>query len=99
VQRWCRVTVLGPDGTVRVHHILEGPGAPDVTSVDDVAQLALRAGRSGGSVVLSEVAPELDELLELSGLGVETQWQAEGRKEPLVVEHVEEEAHPRDSPP
>jgi hypothetical protein len=98
-QRWCRVTVLGPDGRVRVHHILEGPGTPDIGSVDEVARLALWAGRDGGSVVLSEVSPELDELLELSGLRVEMRWQAEGGKEALVVEQVEEEAHPGDLPP
>jgi hypothetical protein len=98
MQRWCRVTVLEPDGTVRVQHILEGPRIPDVGSVEEVARLALWAGRDGGAVVLSEVAPELDELLELSGLRVEMRWQAEGGEEPLVVEHVEEEAHPGDSP-
>ncbi len=97
-QRWCRVTVLGPDGTVRVHHILEGPGTPDLGSVDEVARLALWAGRQGGSVVLSEVSPELDELLQLSGLRVEVQWQTEGRKESLVVQEVEEETHPCDPP-
>jgi hypothetical protein len=98
-QRWCRVTVLGPDGAVRVHHILEGPGSPDIASVDEVARLALWAGREGGSVVLSEVSPEFGELLELSGLSVEMGWEAEGGEETLVVEQVEEEAHPRDPPP
>jgi hypothetical protein len=98
-QRWCRVTVLGPGGTVRVHHILEGPAAPDIDSVDEVARLALWAGREGGSVVLSEVSPEFDELLELSGLRVEMGWQAEGCEETVVVEQVEEEAHPCDPPP
>ncbi len=98
-QRWCRVTVRGPDGTVRVHHVLEGPGPPDLGSVDEVARLALWAGRDGGSVFLSEVSPELDELLELSGLRVEMEWQAEGREETFVVEQVEEEAHPGDAPP
>ena len=97
-QRWCRVTVLWSDGTVRVHHILEGPGPPHIGSVEEVARLALWAGRDGGSVVLSEISPGLDELLELSGLRVEMRWQAEGGEEALVVEHVEEEAHPGDPP-
>jgi hypothetical protein len=97
-QRWCRVTLLWADGTVRVHHVLEGPGSPDVGSVEEVARLALWATRDGGSVVLSEVAPELDELLDLSGLHVEMDWKAEGREETFVVEEVEEEAHPGDLP-
>ena len=71
---------------------------PTSRSVDEVARLALWAGRDGGSVVLSEVSPELDELLELSGLRVEMRWQAEGGEETLVVEQVEEEAHPGDLP-
>jgi hypothetical protein len=97
-QRWCRVTILGSDGTVRIHHVLEGPGSPDIAAVDEVARLALWAGREGGSVLLSEISPELDELLELSGLRVEMGWQPESREEPLVVEQVEEEAHPGDLP-
>jgi hypothetical protein len=97
-QRWCRVTLLWPDGTVRVHHILEGPGTPDIGSVEEVARLAFWSGRDGGSFVLSEVSPELGELLELSGLRVEMSRQAESGEEPLVVEQVEEEAHPGDSP-
>jgi hypothetical protein len=97
-QRWCRVTVLWPDGTVRVHHILEGPGSPDIGSVEEVARLALWAERDGGSVVLSEVSDRLDELLGLSGLRVDMGWQAEGREETPGVEQLEEEAHPGDLP-
>ena len=98
-QRWCRVTVLDSGGAVRVHHVLEGPGDPDLASVEEVARLALWAARDGGSVLLSEVSAELDELLELSGLGIEVERQAEGGEEALVVDQVEEEAHPGDPSP
>jgi hypothetical protein len=97
-QPWCRITLLWPDGTVRVHHILEGPGAPDIGAVEEVARLALWALQDGGSVELSEVSPELDELLEVSGLRVEMERETEGGKEALGVEEVEEEAHSRDTP-
>lgn len=97
-QRWCRVTVVGPDGTALACCLLEGAGAPDLGTVDEVARLALLATRLGGCVTLSDVAPAMQELLELAALPVEVKRQAELRKEPLGIQEVEEEVHPGDLP-
>jgi hypothetical protein len=98
VERWCRVTVVGPDGTELARYGLEGVGAPDLRAVDAVARAMLAVGRVGGTVVLGEVAPALAALLELAGLGVEVEGQAELGKEPLGVQEGQEERHPGDLP-
>ena len=67
VQPWCRVTVMGADGAALISYVLEGPGAPDMGAVDEVARLALMAGRLGGAVVLADVSPALRALLALAG--------------------------------
>jgi hypothetical protein len=85
-RRWCRVTVLGPDGTVLARRVLAGAGRPGLAAVDRVARLALLAGRIGGSIALTEVAPALAELLALAGLPVEVEGQAELGEEPFGVE-------------
>jgi hypothetical protein len=77
LQRWCRVTVVGPDGTVAATCDLDGPGSPGIDAVDDVARLALLASRLGGGITLGEVSPAMRELLELAGLCVEMEGQAE----------------------
>jgi hypothetical protein len=96
LEPWCRVTVVGPDEAELAAGVLEGPGAPDLGAVDDVARLALVAKRLGGALVLTEVAPALQVLLELAGLPVQVQGKTEGRKEPLGVEQRQEERHPGD---
>jgi len=68
---WCRVTTVGPDGVALASGLLEGPVAPDMSVVDDVARLALMAKRLGGSILLTEVSADLRALLELAGLGLE----------------------------
>ncbi len=68
---WCRVTMVDPDGVALASGVLEGPSAPDIGAVDDVARLALLAKRLGGGLVLSEVCPDLRALVELTGLVVE----------------------------
>ena len=50
---------MGPDGAALISYVLEGPGAPDMGAVDEVARLALMAGRLGGAVVLADVSPAL----------------------------------------
>lgn len=99
LQRWCRVTVVGPDGTVVACRELDGPGTPGLGAVDDVARMALRASRLGGGITLAEVSPAMRELLELAGLCVEMEGQAELGEQPLGIEHCEEEIHPGDPPP
>lgn len=73
VQLWCRVTVLGAGGDVLVTCVLEGPGDPDLGAVNDVASLALLARRCGGDIVLADVSPATEALLELAGLRVEVE--------------------------
>jgi len=99
VELWCEVTCRGADGSVLAACVLEGRGAPDLEAVDDVARLALFASRAGGRVVLTRVAPALRELLDLAGLRVEMEGQAEGGEEPLGIEEIEEEAHLDDLSP
>jgi hypothetical protein len=99
LQRWCRVTVVGPDGTVVARCELDGPGSPGLGAIDDVAHLALLASRLGGGITLAEVSPAMRELLELAGLCVEMEGQAELGEEPPGIEHGEEEIHPGDPPP
>jgi hypothetical protein len=86
VNLWCRVLVVGADHTALARHQLGGPGLPDIGAVDDVARLALLAGQLGGRIVLSDVSPALHALLELAGLRVEMEWEAEGGEEPLGVQ-------------
>jgi hypothetical protein len=96
VNLWCRVQIVGADHTMLAYHQLGGPGLPDLGAVDDVAHLALQARRLGGRIVLSDVSPALRSLLDLAGLGVEVEGEAEGREEPLGVEEGQEELHPGD---
>jgi hypothetical protein len=98
VNRWCRVLVVGADHTALASHQLGGPGDPDLGAVDDVARLALVARRLGGGIILTDVAPALRSLLELAGLRVEMEGEAEGGEEPLGIEEGQEELHPGDLP-
>lgn len=96
VQLWCRVKVLSSDGAELADILLEGQGAPDLGAVDEVASLALLAGRLGGGVVLAEVSAALDALLRLAGLGVEVEGQAELAEEPPGAQQGQEKGHPGD---
>jgi hypothetical protein len=98
LERWCRVTVVGGGGAVLAAGVIEGTGAPDLGAVDEVARLALLAARSGATMTIADVSPAMAELLELAGLRVQVEGQAEGREEPLGVEEVQEEVHPGDLP-
>jgi hypothetical protein len=88
--------VVGPDEAELAAGVLEGPGAPDLGTVDDVARLALVAKRLGGTLVLVEVGPALQVLLELAGLPVQVQGKSEGGKQSLGIQQRQEECHPGD---
>ncbi len=90
-QAWCRVTIIGPGGRELGSCTLQGPGAPDLSTVDVVGRLALLAKRLGGGLILSRVSPGLRELLELSGLGVEMEREPEVGEETLRVQQGQEE--------
>lgn len=97
---WCRVTVRDEEGNVTAVHVVAGPIRPGWGDVDRVARLALSARRLGGSVVLSDVRPELRELLGLAGLvDAEVEGQPEGGEQPLRIERAEEERHLGDPAP
>jgi hypothetical protein len=98
VQLWCEVTVVGPDGADLVRRFLEGPGDPDLEAVDEVARLALLAGRLGSHLVLAEVSPALRALLHLTGLCVEVEGQSKLGEQPLGVQERQEERHAGDEP-
>jgi hypothetical protein len=90
---------MGADGTVVASRDLNGPGSPGLAAVDDVARLALLASRLGGDVTLAQVSPAMQELIELAGLCVEMEGQAELGEKPPGIEQREEEIHPRNPPP
>jgi len=98
VQQWCRVTLVDADGVEIACCVLEGPGAPDLGAVDDFARLALLARRLGGGIVVTDLSPPLGALLELAGLGVEVERQAELGEEAIGVQRGQEERHPGDLP-
>lgn len=99
MERWCRMAVVFDDGVAARTWVLKGRGPPDLRAVDAVARRALWAWRAGGRLVLSDVAPELSELLELAALPVEVEGQAKRREEALGVDEVEEEGHLDDPAP
>ena len=71
---------------------------PDMSAVDCIARLLLRAHREGCDCRLREASNELLQLIELAGLdgllGVEVQRQPEQGKEPCSVEEEGELADP-----
>jgi hypothetical protein len=62
------VRIVSPDGILLAERILDGPAAPDLGAVDQIARIALVARRIGGTVAIDIVSPELRALLELCGL-------------------------------
>jgi hypothetical protein len=86
LQLWCKVAVIGPDGTELTRCELEGPGTPDLGTVDQVARLALLAGRLEGHIALDEVSASLRGLLELAGLYVEVEGQTKLGEETLRIQ-------------
>lgn len=68
VQQWCRVVIVGADGRVLARCSLGGPGDPGLGAVDELARLALLAGRLGGVMTLLDASPALGEMLDLAGL-------------------------------
>jgi hypothetical protein len=93
---WCRVSIVGLDGTQLLVRNLAGSDAPDLETVDELARLVLTADRFGGDLIVTELADELRELLDLVGLRVEVERQTKPRKEPFGLEIRQEETHPDD---
>jgi hypothetical protein len=95
---WCQIRIMGPDHSVLAHRRLQGPGAPDLGILDEIARLALVTGRIGGRIVLTDVAPAVAALLRLAGLRVEVEGQPERGEEALWIQEGQEELHPGDLP-
>ncbi len=91
---WYRVTVVGPDAGTLATWTVSGPGHPDLAVVERLARLLLTARRRGRRVVVTDVCPELAELIELVGLRREMGWDTEGGEEVLGVEEGVEAADP-----
>jgi hypothetical protein len=62
-----KVVLVGPDGTVAVARLVSDR-APDLSTVELVAWLALAGRRAHGQVHLEEVCPVLVGLLDLAGV-------------------------------
>jgi hypothetical protein len=94
VEIWCRVTVIGPQGTVLGTWEESGIGAPDLGVVDRLSRVRLAAGRVGWSVVVHDVSADLVQLLGLVGLDGEMVGQPEAGKDPLCVQKRVEPTDP-----
>ena len=102
---WCRVTLYGRRGDRLAEWDMGATRPADLSAVDEVARVAVWAGRMGGRVVLTEVSDRMRELLCLAGLGadgegaalvVEVEGQPELGEEPLGLEKGQEQAQPGD---
>ena len=93
--RWARVMFSWGDDA-QVEFVLSGQPAPDLAVVEGLARLQLAVRRSGGALQIADMAPELERLLDLVGLGREMSGKAESREEPLGLE---EGMEPRDAVP
>jgi lactoylglutathione lyase len=71
VGTWCQVILVGPRDQVLASWSISGAGAPDLSLIEDLALLRLRANRIGGRLFVSDVCADLRELLELVGLAGE----------------------------
>jgi hypothetical protein len=91
---WCRVTVRGPEAETLASWLVSGPGCPDLSVVEGLARLQLAALRSDNRVMITEVCPELLELIDLVGLRGEVVGQAEGGEDQLGVEEGMETTDP-----
>jgi len=98
-RRWCRISELADDGNRQELGGLEGEGPPDLAVVDELARLALAAVRRGHRLRLSHVAAELAQLLELAGLRIEVEGEAERGEETLGGHQGEEVAQLGDPSP
>lgn len=67
---WCQVTVYGAEGSVVEQWSIRGFGPPDLAVVDQLARIRLAATHSGMDVALSDVCPDLENLLSLCGLNL-----------------------------
>ena len=80
-----RLVIVRRDGSRDVADLV-GPGRPDLGVVETLARLQLVCRRSGDRLHLEEVTAPLEQLLELTGLRREFEWQPKGGEELLRFE-------------
>jgi hypothetical protein len=83
---WGVIVFIGDHGQELAVCPAGGEGRPDLAAVDALARVQLAVRRRGGRIQLRQMCVELDELLDLVGLGREVGGQPEGREEVLGVE-------------
>ncbi|HLI25112.1 MAG TPA: hypothetical protein VKU91_09160 [Acidimicrobiales bacterium] len=94
MSRWCRVEVLGPDGAPVASWPVDGARPPDMSAIDMLGRVVLGARAQGYRVVLTDICPELLELLDLIGLRRQMGGQSENGEDPLGVEEAVEPDDP-----
>ena len=72
-RRWCRVTLVDPQGEIVAGWALAGEANPGLEAVDLIGRWAVVARRAGAKVRIVDACSELRELLELAGLPVEVE--------------------------
>ena len=91
---WCRVTVVGAEGVALASWSVSGSGRADLAVVEALTRLQLAALRRGRHVVITDVCPDLLELLDLVGLRRQVCGEAEGGEEQAGIEERVEPADP-----
>ena len=91
---WGLVVFVGPTGSEAKASPIGGDGVPDLAVLDGLARAQLVARRLGGYILLREVCRELEELLDLAGLGGELSGKPEGGEELLGVQEGVEPGDP-----
>ncbi|MEV2212829.1 STAS domain-containing protein [Streptomyces sp. NPDC050997] len=87
-------TLLDTTGARTVVCDVAGLGPPGLGAVDLLARLELTARRAGGRIRLRDPAPALHALLDLVGLRIEMEGQAEQGEPALRVEEAVEPGDP-----
>ena len=85
---WGRMVFIGPAGD-EASYAIDGPGAPDVDTVDWLATAQLCARRRGGRIEVRDPSPDLLALLDLAGLRGQMVREPEGGEQAGVEERVE----------
>lgn len=93
-RRWARLCVVRADGSIEREWIT-GRGRPDICTVDYLARRALEARTQGGHIRLERVCQDLQELLDLAGLGRGEMGRESERREEAAG--LEESVDPGDS--
>ena len=85
VVAWGRIVYVG--GRVpTIGWVVVGYGRPDLATLDGLARMQLAARRLGGAIRITEMCPDLAELVDLAGLRRELTGEAEEGEDAIGVE-------------